>query len=200
MLTDKDDKQLFYGDVHPNVQYEYDTADAGEYKLCVMVTEMAFENKNAKIKTKVKFSAEFHRSKLKKTLRKLTPRMLLDQRVRNEKAKGIFDIGEESLVDGKSSSGNFHMRAQQHEEFEGAVTEGHFNVLQKRITKIENSLDEIIQYQTYEREQEVLYRDYQNSLYNNFWNLTALEIIMVCASAAYSVVSLRKFIVKKSIF
>ena len=45
MLTDKDDKQLFYGDVHPNVQYEYDTTDAGEYKLCVMLTEMAFRNK-----------------------------------------------------------------------------------------------------------------------------------------------------------
>lgn len=65
MLTDKDDKQLFYGDVHPNVQYEYDTTEAGEYKLCVMVTEMAFQNKNQKIKTKVKFSAEFHRSKIK---------------------------------------------------------------------------------------------------------------------------------------
>ena len=46
MLTNKDDKQLFYGDVHPNVQYEYDTTDAGEYKLCVMLTEMAFRNKH----------------------------------------------------------------------------------------------------------------------------------------------------------
>ena len=35
-----------------------------------------------------------------------------DQRNRKEKEKGIFDIGEESLVDGKSESGNFHMRAQ----------------------------------------------------------------------------------------
>ena len=63
MLTNKDEKQLFYGDVHPNVQYEYDTTDPGEYKLCVMLTEMAFRNKQTKIKTKVKFSAEFHRSK-----------------------------------------------------------------------------------------------------------------------------------------
>ena len=63
MLTDKNDKQLFYGDVHPNVQYEYDTMEPGEYKLCVMVTEMAFSSKSQKIKTKVKFSAEFHRSK-----------------------------------------------------------------------------------------------------------------------------------------
>ena len=70
MLTNKDDKQLFYGDVHPNVQYEYDTTDAGEYKLCVMLTEMAFRTKQSKIKTKVKFSAEFHRSKL--TLLRLT--------------------------------------------------------------------------------------------------------------------------------
>ena len=49
--------------MHPNVQYEYDTTDAGEYKLCVMLTEMAFRSKQSKIKTKVKFSAEFHRSK-----------------------------------------------------------------------------------------------------------------------------------------
>ena len=62
-LTDKNGTQLFYGDVHPNVQYEYDTTDAGEYKLCVMLTEMAFRSKQSKIKTKVKFSAEFHRSK-----------------------------------------------------------------------------------------------------------------------------------------
>ena len=51
--------------MHPNVQYEYDTNDAGEYKLCVMLTEMAFSGKGQKIKTKVKFSAEFHRSKYK---------------------------------------------------------------------------------------------------------------------------------------
>ena len=63
MLTDKSDKQLFYGDVHPNVQYEYDTSDPGEYKLCIQLTESSFSNKNQKIKTKVKFSAEFHRSK-----------------------------------------------------------------------------------------------------------------------------------------
>ena len=62
-LTDAKDNQLFYGDVHPNVQYEYEAEDAGEYKLCVQLTEQAFSNDNQKIKTKVKFSAEFHRSK-----------------------------------------------------------------------------------------------------------------------------------------
>ena len=63
MLTDASGKQLFYGDVHPNVQYEYEAEEAGEYKLCVQLTERAFKNENHKIKTKVKFSAEFHRSK-----------------------------------------------------------------------------------------------------------------------------------------
>jgi hypothetical protein len=63
MLSDKNDKQLFFGDVHPNVQYEYEAADAGEYKLCVQLTEGAFSDTKKKIKTSVKFNSEFHRSK-----------------------------------------------------------------------------------------------------------------------------------------
>ena len=63
MLTDANDNQLFYGDVHPNVQYEYEAEEAGEYKLCVQLTSKAFDREGQKIKTKVKFSAEFHRSK-----------------------------------------------------------------------------------------------------------------------------------------
>ena len=62
-LTDRNGTQLFYGDVHPNVQYEYEAEEAGEYKLCVQLTEKAFVRQNQRIKTKVKFSAEFHRSK-----------------------------------------------------------------------------------------------------------------------------------------
>jgi hypothetical protein len=50
--------------VHPNIQYEYEAVDAGLYKMCVMLTKMAFNDQFARIKTKVKFSAEFHRSKL----------------------------------------------------------------------------------------------------------------------------------------
>lgn len=45
-LEDASGNRLFYGDVHPNVQYEYEAEDAGEYKLCVQVTEMAFANDN----------------------------------------------------------------------------------------------------------------------------------------------------------
>ena len=62
-LTDPENKQLFFGEIHPNMQYEFEATDAGEYTLCVMVTEMAFETKRSKVKTSVKFSAEFHRSK-----------------------------------------------------------------------------------------------------------------------------------------
>ena len=62
-LTDSKNKQLFFGDVHPNVQYEYEAEDAGEYKLCVQLTEMSFDQGHDKIKTSVKFSSEFHRSK-----------------------------------------------------------------------------------------------------------------------------------------
>ena len=66
-LKDADDNTLFYGDVHPNVQYEYEAEDAGEYKLCVMLTEDAFDAEEHRIKTKVKFSAEFHRNRRKRS-------------------------------------------------------------------------------------------------------------------------------------
>jgi len=63
-LQDPTGKQLFFGDVHPNVQYEYEAIDAGQYTVCVQLTEQAFFGDYTQVKTKVKFSAEFHRSKL----------------------------------------------------------------------------------------------------------------------------------------
>ena len=62
-LTDSDDRQLFFGDVHPNVQYEYEAVDPGAYTVCIMLTDAAFFGDYSQVKTKVKFSAEFHRSK-----------------------------------------------------------------------------------------------------------------------------------------
>ena len=62
-LSDGNDKQLFFGDVHPNVQYEYEVKEGGVFSLCAMLTEMAFSDDYPTVKTKVKFSAEFHRSK-----------------------------------------------------------------------------------------------------------------------------------------
>ena len=104
MLTDASGRQLFYGDVHPNVQYEYEAEDAGEYKLCVQMTEKAFVEKSKKIMIKVKFSAEFHRNR----------------RVKKEKERGIFD-GETSMVDGTTESGNFHVAAKK-EQYENAAS------------------------------------------------------------------------------
>ena len=68
-LTDPDGKQLFKGSVHPNVQYEYETKTEGEFKLCVSLQDEVYENSKKKIKTDIKFSAEFHRSKSKQSNR-----------------------------------------------------------------------------------------------------------------------------------
>ena len=62
-LQDENDKQLFFGDIHPNIQYEYEATDAGIYKMCIQLTKQAFIQGYSQVKTKVKFSAEFHRSK-----------------------------------------------------------------------------------------------------------------------------------------
>lgn len=57
----------------------------------------------------------------------------------------------------------------------------------------------MIDYQKYEREQENLYRHYQERLSSSIFNMTCLEILLVIGSAGYSVWSLRKFFVKKHI-
>jgi hypothetical protein len=41
-LTDENEKQLFFGDIHPNIQYEYEATDAGVYKMCIQLTKQAF--------------------------------------------------------------------------------------------------------------------------------------------------------------
>ena len=87
----------------------------------------------------------------------LLPRYI-DRRVKKDKERGMFD-GETSMVDGTTESGNFHVKAQQ-EQYESAATQGAFDVLTKRIKKIDTALDSIIEYQKYEREQENLFRDY----------------------------------------
>jgi len=83
-LTDETDKQLFFGDVHPNVQYEYEVQDGGQFQLCVQLTEMAFNDEFQFVKTKAKFSAEFHR----------------ERRDRIERTKGMFENAETNMVDG----------------------------------------------------------------------------------------------------
>ena len=102
------------------------------------------------------------------------------------------------MVDGTTNVGNFHVKVKQ-EQYENAVEQSSFEVLIKRIMKINKSLDEIIDFQKYEREMEDLYRSMQESLTSKMFNMTLVEIFLVIASASYSVWSLRKFFVKKNI-
>ena len=122
---------------------------------------------------------------------------VLDRRDRKAKERGLFD-GETNLVGGTEEYGNFH-RAVHEENYESSATQGQFQVLENRIKKIDKALDSAIQFQQYEREQENNYKDYQSRLYSSIFNMTVLEILLVLASAAYSVHSLRKFFVKKHI-
>ena len=62
-------------------------------------------------------------------------------------------------MDGTTESGNFHVKAKE-DQYEAAVTEGTFDVLNKRVEKINTSLDTIIDYQKYEREQEIVFKQY----------------------------------------
>lgn len=102
------------------------------------------------------------------------------------------------MVDGTiNEEGLFHIREQQYQK---ATTEGHYMPLFRRVEKIQTVLDDIINYQNFEREQENRFKDLQRSLYNSFFNMTMLELLIVCATAGYSVYSLRKFFVKKAIY
>lgn len=49
------------------------------------------------------------------------------------------------MVDGTTESGNFHVKAQA-EQYENAASKGAFDILTKRIKKIDNSLDAILEY------------------------------------------------------
>ena len=49
------------------------------------------------------------------------------------------------MVDGTSEYGNFHEKAKK-EQYESAATEGSFEMLAKRIAKINTSIDTIIDY------------------------------------------------------
>jgi hypothetical protein len=105
-LSDANDKQLFFGDVHPNVQYEYEVNEGGQFTLCVQLTEMAFSDDYQFVKTKVKFSGEFHRSK---SVTSSFNFCVLDRRVRKEKQKSMFEAAETNMVDGTvTEEGLFH--------------------------------------------------------------------------------------------
>lgn len=55
------------------------------------------------------------------------PLTLLDRRVMKEKEKSMFGNDEVSLLDKKTTEGNFHVRDMHlREQYEKSATEGHF--------------------------------------------------------------------------
>ena len=72
--------------------------------------------------------------------------------------------------------------------------------MRKRTKKILKAVDDIIAHQDWEREKETKYKEMHEKLSGNFVNLVIFQILIVLASAAYSVINLRKFFVKKAIY
>ena len=66
--------------------------------------------------------------------------------------------------------------------------------------KIVKSLEEIVGHQEFEREKEVAYKKLHEQFSNNYFYWVCLQIVVVIVCAAFSVVSLRRFFVKKSIY
>ena len=85
-------------------------------------------------------------------------------------------------------------------EEKSGITQGHFAPIRKQINKIYKKILDIKQFQNFEREQEQMYEANQAKLASNFLWLSIFQIILVAASAAYSVWNLKKFFVKKAIF
>ena len=81
-----------------------------------------------------------------------------------------------------------------------AATEGHFAPLLKRIKGTARLVNEIIAHQSWEREKEAKFNEKLRNFSSNFFNLVGLQIIIVVAGAAFSVISLRQFFVKKHIY
>lgn len=64
-----------------------------------------------------------------------------------EKERSMFGEEEVNLIDKKTSDGNFHMRDMaMKEQYERSATEGHFAPLLRRIEKIDEALNDIINY------------------------------------------------------
>lgn len=88
----------------------------------------------------------------------------------------------------------------QEEALKNAATEGHFYPLRKRMKKISKSVEDIIAHQEWEREKEQNYKEDTQNLSSHFVNMVIFQLLIVIASAVYSVINLRKFFVKKAIY
>lgn len=88
----------------------------------------------------------------------------------------------------------------QDEIMKSAATENHFKPVRGRLSKISKAIDDVIAHQEYEREKEQKYKEITTSLNGSFINMVIFQLLSVLACAAFSVISLRKFFVKKAIY
>jgi emp24/gp25L/p24 family/GOLD len=72
--------------------------------------------------------------------------------------------------------------------------------LKKRSTRIKQLVEDIIAHQDYERQKEQKYTEHLESLNSGFKFVVFLQIGALVGAAIFSVVSLRKFFVKKNIY
>jgi hypothetical protein len=72
--------------------------------------------------------------------------------------------------------------------------------LKKRSTRIKQLVDDIIAHQDYERQKEQKYSSNLESLNSGFKFVVMLQIGVLVAAAIFSVISLRKFFVRKHIY
>ena len=81
-----------------------------------------------------------------------------------------------------------------------AATEQTFEPLKSRIRKITRLVDEMIAHQSWEREKENQFNQNLRKLSSSFFSLVGVQIVIVVGSAVFSVISLRKFFVRKHIY
>jgi hypothetical protein len=72
--------------------------------------------------------------------------------------------------------------------------------MKKRAQKVFSMLEEIIAYQQWSREKKQDFTDRIRSLSSSFFHMVVLQIAIVVGSAAFSVINLRRFFVKKHIY
>lgn len=79
-------------------------------------------------------------------------------------------------------------------------TERAFEPLKSRARKITKLADEMLAHQGWERQKENEFNQSLRSQASRYFGLVGLQIAVVVASAIFSVISLRKFFVRKHIY
>ncbi|CDW79007.1 ensosomal cargo [Stylonychia lemnae] len=80
-----------------------------------------------------------------------------------------------------------------------AATTGHFQLLRRRVYKIKQVLEEIIDRQNVEREKEESYKENLKSFSSAFFRLVMGQILVLIGCGIYAVFSLKQFFLKKHI-